>query len=164
MARKFLIVIAAVVGIMAALAIIPAISNQGSGISLDYSRESVVAEDAGNVTGARETLSIQDDGSAIYGSFDDTGRQLDLRRFVVSGEEMKVLRELFLATGFLQIPATEYREKEGLANYTSYQLTVQSGEDSKSISWVNPEAATTPVPSIVVNAGTRLDDIIKRYT
>jgi hypothetical protein len=164
MAKKFLIVIAAIVGIMAALAIIPAISNQGSGISLDYARESVVLEDAANATASRETLSIKDDGSAIYGKFDETGRQVDLRRFIVSGGEMKVLRELFLTTGFMQIPATEYGEKEGLANYTSYQLTVQSGEDSKSISWVNPEAASAPVPSIIVNAGTRLDEIIDRST
>ena len=84
------------------------------------------------------------------------------RRFSVSSEEMKVLRELFLNTGFMQIPTTNYEERSGLANFTRYELSVLSGEDSQLIHWVNPEASNGSIPSIIINAGSRLDAMIER--
>ena len=75
---------------------------------------------------------------------------------------MKVLRELFLNTGFMQIPQTAFDEKSGLANYTRYQLSVQASDGSQLMNWVNPEASNTSIPSIVLNAGSRLDAIIER--
>lgn len=164
MARKFLIAIAAIVAIMAALAIVPAISNPRQGLSLDYSRESLVRGASVEFSAAeRLLLAIEDDGSATYSRLDSTGQQTESRRFTVGSEDLKVLRELFLGTGFMQIPVTSYPEKAGLSNFTRYQLVVESGGESKSIQWVNPEAASTPAPSIITNAGNRLDMILTRY-
>lgn len=161
MARKFLIVVAGVVAVMAALILLPGVSRQGNDVTIEYYRDNVTRMDSGlyDVSG-RQILSISNDGSARYVGGE---QQLD-RRFSVSGEEMKVLRELFLNTGFMQIPATNYEEKSGLANFTRYELSVRSGEDSQSIRWVNPEASNGSIPAIIINAGSRLDDIIERHS
>ena len=165
MAKKFLIVIAGIAAIMAAVAIFSALSNQEQALTLDYARESIERTESGSYSVAqRETLRLYADGSAVYDRYDGSGNRLESKSFAASSDERKVLRELFLATGFMQIPATEYDEKSGLANYTRYELSVQSGAESKSIKWVNPEAAQTAVPSIIVNAGTRLDAMIERNT
>jgi hypothetical protein len=109
----------------------------------------------------RQVLSINSDGSAMYLG---AGVQQSERRFSVSSEEMKVLRELFLNTGFMQIPAANYEEKSGLANFTRYELSVRSGEETQLIHWVNPEASKGPIPAIIINAGSRLDAIIERHS
>lgn len=165
MAKKFLAVIAGIAAVMAAVAIFSALLNLEQAITLDYVRESIERTDSGSysVVG-RETLHVGADGSATYDRFDGSGNRLEFKSFAASRDEVKVLRELFLATGFMQIPATQYVEKSGVANYTKYELAVQSGAESKSIRWVNPEAAQTPVPSIIVNTGTRLDAMIARNT
>lgn len=165
MAKKFLAVIAGIAAVMAAVAIFSALSNQEQAITVDYSRESIERNESGSYRVAeRETLRLDADGSATYDRFDETGTRVESKSFAASSEEIKVLRELFLATGFMQIPTTEYGERSGLANYTKYELSVRSDVESKSIRWVNPEAAQTPVPSIIVNSGNRLDDIIARNT
>lgn len=163
MAKKFLVAIAAIIGIMAALVILPGISRQGGDLAIEYHRDSIKRVGSGQYDiGERDLLTVSNDGSASLANLDDQGNALGERRFFVSSEDMKVLRELFLATGFMQIPENSYVEKTGLANFTRYQLTVKSGQDSQTISWVNPEAGSGNIPSIVINAGTRLDAIIQK--
>lgn len=164
MAKKFLAVVAAVVAVMAALVILPGIFSQGESLMLEYSRSNVSQiQGGGYETVEQHILNIRQDGSATYALLDREGVQVVERQFSVSGDEMKVLRELFLNTGFMQIPASEYAERPGLANFTRYRLDIQSGDESKSFLWVNPEAGFGNIPSIVVNAGSRLDAVIERH-
>jgi hypothetical protein len=163
MAKKFLIAIAGVVAIMAALILLPGVSRQGGNITIEYYRDKVIRMESGLYdVGERQTLTINNDGSARYIGPGSQGEPQVERRFSVSSEEMKVLRELFLNTGFMQIPTTNYEERSGLANFTRYELSVLSGEDSQLIHWVNPEASNGSIPSIIINAGSRLDAIIER--
>ena len=152
MAKKFLIVVAGIVAVMAALVILPGVSRQSGSLSIEYPRDTVAQSGLQD----RESLRISNDGSAVYSS---EGQE---RGFTVSADELKVLRELFLNTGFMEIPKTEYREKAGLANFTRYELSVSAEDRTQSIHWVNQEAGNESVPSIIVNAGTRLDAIIER--
>ncbi|MGI0037794.1 MAG: hypothetical protein ACRD99_05500 [Nitrososphaera sp.] len=165
MARTLLIAVAGVVAVMAALILLPGVSRQGGTVSIEYHRDVIIRMDSGlyDVSG-RQTLTISNDGSARYLGTGSQGEQQSERRFSVSGDEMKVLRELFLNTGFMQIPRTDYEEKSGLANFTRYELAVRSVEESQLIHWVNPEASNESVPSIIINAGSRLDAIIKRHS
>ena len=165
MASKFLIAIAGVAAVMAALILIPEMSRQGETLSIEYHRETVNRTDNGLYDIIlRQTLTIANDGSASLIGTDSQADQQVERRFSVSSEEMKVLRELFLNTGFMQIPRTDYEEKSGLANFTRYELAVRSEQDSQLIRWVNPEASSESIPSIIVNAGSRLDIIIGRHS
>jgi hypothetical protein len=159
MAKKFLIAIAGIVAVMAAIIILPGTSRQSGSVSIEYHRDTMVRDESGayNVQ-ERESLEIGNDGSALYSS--STG-QPD-HRFTVSGDEMKILRELFLNTGFMDIPKTDYGEKAGLANFTRYELSVSAEDDSQLMRWVNPKAGNESIPPIVINVGTRLDAIIER--
>jgi hypothetical protein len=159
MARKFLIIVAGIVAVMAAVILYPGVSGQDGDISITYYRDIVIQTDQGlyDVSG-HETLIVKNDGSASHTGPDGQAE----REFTISKEEMKVLKELFLNTGFMQIPKTDYQEKAGLGNFTRYELSVQSEGDSQLIRWVNPEAANEAIPSIIINSGSRLDDIIER--
>ena len=162
MAKKFLMIVAGIVAVMAALALLPGIFSQGEGFGLEYRRDHIYrVEGGGHDTIDRGILSIRQDGSATYVVLNGQGVKLDERQFTLRSDEMKVLRELFLNTGFMQIPDAEYRERPDLANFTRYQLDVHSGEESQSFHWVNPEAGFGSIPSIIINAGTRLDAIIE---
>ena len=163
MAKTFLLVVAAIAAVMAALAILPGISRQGGDLTIDYQKDSVIRGDSGDYENLdRDLLTINNDGSARHVKLDGQGKVVGEKRFSITGEELKVLKELFLGTGFMQIPENSYVERMGLANFTRYELTVKSGEDSQTIRWVNPEAGNGNIPSIVINAGTRLDAIIER--
>lgn len=158
MAKKFLIVVAGIVAVMAALVLIPGLASQDRSMKIEYSRDNVIRLDTGSYdVNRREILTIENDGSARY---QINGQPAPT--FSVSSDEMKVLRELFLNTGFMQIPQHAFDEKPGLANYTRHQLSVESDEASQLLNWVKPEASSTSVPSIVLNAGSRLDAIIER--
>lgn len=164
MAKKFLIVVAAIVAVMAALALLPGIFSQAEAFNLEYRRDHIYrVEGGGYNTIDQGILNIRQDGSATYVVLNGQGVQLEERQFTVRGDEMKVLKELFLNTGFMQIPDAEYRERPGLANFTRYQLDVHAGEESQSFRWVNPEAGFGNIPSIIINAGTRLDAIIESH-
>jgi hypothetical protein len=147
MAKKFLIVVAAIVAVMAALALLPGIFSQAEAFNLEYRRDHIYrVEGGGYNTIDQGILNIRQDGSATYVVLNGLGVQLEERQFTVRGDEMKVLKELFLNTGFMQI-----------------QLDVHAGEESQSFRWVNPEAGFGNIPSIVINAGTRLDAIIESH-
>jgi hypothetical protein len=159
MAKKFLLIVAGIITVMAALVFLPGLAAQQGELAIEYYRDNVVRSESGMYdTINRETLTIANDGSARYQTLDG---EVD-RRFFVSSEELKVLRELFLNTGFMQIPNTGFNEKAGLSNYTRYNLLVQNKEESQVLHWVNPEASNGAIPSIVLNAGSRLDAIIER--
>jgi hypothetical protein len=164
MAKTFLAVIAAVVAVMAALILVPGLNNQSvsnqTQLSLEYSRQHLVKTDTGFAIASAESLAIGNDGSATYTK---TGEQP--KKFTVSSEEMKRLKDLVLESGFMQIPKTDYPAQEGLANFTKYTVKVSAGDKTKTISWANLEAYGSGgiPPSIITNTGERLDDIISSH-
>jgi hypothetical protein len=165
MVNKFLVAIAGIVAVMAVLVAFPRIGSQPAelqqDLSIDFSRQNPTRiEDGRLVAASAEDLSIRNDRSAVYRNLTGT---LEEKRFTISNEEMNKLKGLIIGTGFMQAPEADYPEKEGLGNLTRYTLRLTSGDNSKTISWVNLEASEAAVPSIVRNIGTQLDDIIERH-
>lgn len=165
MVSKFLIAIAGVIAVMVALVAVPRIGSQPAELRqeliIDYSRQNLTRiEDGRLVAASAGDLSIRNDRSAVYRNL--TGSP-DEKTFTISSEEMNSLKGLILGTGFIQLPSADYPEKEGLGNLTKYRLTLTSGDNSKTISWVNLEASEAAVPSIVRNIGSQLDAIIERH-
>ena len=165
MVNKFLVAIAGIVAVIAALVAVPRIGSQPTDLqqdlSIEYSRQNLTRiEDGRLVAASAEDLSIRNDRTATYRNL--TGPP-DEKTFTISGEEMNGLKGLVLTTGFMQVEGADYPEKEGLANLTKYTLKLESGGNSKTISWVNLEASEAAVPAIVRNIGERLDTIIERY-
>jgi hypothetical protein len=167
MVNKFLIAIIAIVAVMAALVAVPRIGTQPAelqhDLSISYSRQNLTRiEDGRLVAASAEDLAIRNDRSATYRNL--TGGPPDEKTFTISSEEMNRLKDLIFTTGFMGIVQdADYPQKDGLANLTKYTLRLTSGDNSKTISWVNLEASEGAVPAIVRNIGTQLDDIIERH-
>jgi hypothetical protein len=162
---KFPIIIAAVVAVMVALIVLPTgLNRQGEPtdqmqVDIDYTRRNLTRTADGVLAATNaEALAIKNDGSAEYSKVTPEGTS-DRQSFSIGGQEMSRLKALF-GNGFMQIPVTDYPQKEGLANFTKYTITVKVDGDSKTISWVNPEAYNGTIPPIIANAGSRLDAII----
>jgi hypothetical protein len=162
MVNKFLIAIIAVVAVMAALVAVPRIGSQPSEeLSIQYTRQNLTRiEDGRLVAASAEDLSIRNDRSATYHNF--TGKPEE-KAFTITDEEMNRLKGIIIETGFIQADSASYPEKEGIGNVTRYTLKLTSGDDSRTISWVNLEASESGVPAIVRNIGAQLDAIIERY-
>lgn len=164
MVNKFLIAIVAIVAAMIALVVMPGIGSQPTAqqeLNIEYSRLNLNRiEDSRFVAAGAEDLAIKNDRYAVYRNL--TGPP-DEKTFTISNEEMNGLKDLIITTGFMQVPATDYPQKDGLANLTKYTLKLESGGNSKSITWVNLEASEVSVPSIVRNIGTQLDHVIERH-
>jgi hypothetical protein len=167
MVNKFLIAIAAVVAVMAALVLIPNFYNNNSpaeeqqNLSIEYQRQNLTRTEDGRLMATRaEDLVIRPDRSAVYRNL--TGAA-DVKQFTISNEDMNRLEGLIISTGFMQVPGADYPEKEGLGNFTKYTVKLASGGTSKTITWANLEASDNSVPSIVRNIGAELDAIIKRH-
>jgi hypothetical protein len=163
MVNKFIVIIAGIVAIMAALVAMPRIGSQADiqeDLSIEYSRQNLTRLEDGRFTAtSAEDLVIGNDRSATYRNL--TGGS-DSKQFGISSEELDGLKRLVIGTGFMQVPGDDYSQREDLANVTKYKLILTSGDDSKSITWVNLEASEEAVPSIVRNIGAQLDDIIER--
>ena len=163
MVNKFLIAIAGVVAVMAALVLVPSFNKSSPGeqqdLSIEYTRQNLTQiEDGRLMAGSAEDLIIKNDLSAIYRNL--TGAP-DEKKFTITNDEMSRLKGLIISTGFMQVPGTDYPQKDGLASLTKYVLKLESGGSSKTITWVNVEASGVPVPSIVTKIGTELDVIMK---
>lgn len=165
MVNKFLVAIAAIVAVMVALVAVPRIGSQPADLqqdlSIEYSRQNLTQiEDGRLVAASAEDLIIRNDRTATYRNL--TGPP-DEKGFTISSVEMNRLKGVILTTGFIQVEDADYPQKDGLANLTKYTLKLESGDNSKTISWVNLEASEAAVPSIVRNIGEQLDAIIERY-
>lgn len=165
MVNKFLIAIAGIVAVMAALVLAPRIGSQPAEqqmeLNIEYSRQNLTRmEDGRLVATSAEDLVIRNDLSAVYRNL--TGQPGE-KRFTISNEEMNKLKGLILSTGFIQVPGADYPQKQGLGNLTKYALTLESGGNSETFTWANLEASETVVPSIVRNIGSQLDAIIERH-
>ena len=164
-AAKFPIIIAAVVAVMAALVLLPGLDRQGEPtdqvqIEIDYTKRNLTRTAGGVLaTASAEVLAIRNDGSAEYSRVAPEGTISDRQSFSLSGQEMSRLKALF-GSGFMQIPITDYPQREGLANFTKYTVTVKVDGSSKTISWVNPEAYDGTIPPVIANTGSRLDAVI----
>ena len=165
MVNKFLIAIAGIVAVMAALILVPRIGSQPAEqqveLNIEYSRQNLTRlQDGRLVAASAEDLAVRNDLSAVYHSL--TGQPGE-KRFTISSEEMGRLKGLIVSTGFTQVPGADYPQKEGLANLTRYTLTLESAGNSETFTWVNLEASEAVVPSIVRNIGMQLDAIIERH-
>jgi hypothetical protein len=165
MANKFLIAIAGIVAVMAALVLVPRIGSQPVEqqveLDIEYSRQNLTRlQDGRLVAASAEDLSVRNDLSAVYRSL--TGQPGE-KRFTISSEEMGRLKGLIVSTGFIQVPGADYPQKEGLSNLTRYTLKLESDGNSETFTWVNLEASETVVPSIVRNIGMQLDAMIERH-
>jgi len=163
MAKKFLIAIAAVVAVMAALVLLPSFSSApatGKALSLEYSRQNLTRMENGQfVAASAEVLTIENNGSAKYGKL--VGPPAE-KEFKINSDDMKRLKDLILETGFMQIPDANYPQKEGLDNVTKYSLKVDADGSTKTINWVDPDSNDN-VPSIIGNIGIQLDGVISKY-
>jgi hypothetical protein len=164
MVNKFLIAIVAIIAAMVALVAMPGIGSQPTeqqDLNIEYSRQNLTRiEDTQLIVASTDDLVIKNDRYAVYRNL--TGLP-DEKRFTISNEEMNGLKGLILTTGFMQVGATDYLQKDGLANVTKYTLKLESGGSFKTITWVNLEASEVSVPSIVRNIGTQLDAVIERH-
>ena len=164
MVNKFLIAIVAIIAAMVALVAMPGIGSQPTeqqDLNIEYSRQNLTRiEDTRLIAASTEDLVIKNDRYAVYRNL--TGLP-DEKRFTISNEEMNGLKGLVLTTGFMQVGATDYPQKDGLANVTKYMLKLESGGSFKTITWFNLEASEVSVPSIVRNIGTQLDAVIERH-
>ena len=162
MVNKFLIAIAGAVAAMAALVLVPSFNSspEEQDMSIEYSRQNLTRlEDGRLVAASAEDLVIRSDRSAVYHNV--TGGS-DPEQFTIGNEEMNSLKGLVITTGFMQVEGADYPQKEGLASLTKYALMLKSGADTKTITWVNPEASQGAVPPIVRNIGSQLDALIER--
>ena len=164
MVNKFLIAIVVIIAVMVALVVMPGIGSQPTQqpeLKIEYNRQNLTRlEDGRLVAASAEDLVIGNDRHAVYRNL--TGPP-DEKRFTISNEEMNGLKGLILTTGFMQVPGTDYPQKDGIVNLTKYTLKLESGSNSKTISWVNQGASEVSVPSIVRNIGTQLDAVIKGH-
>lgn len=148
--NKFVIVIAAIVGVMAALVFLPGINSKNGGsdssnsgisqssapsssdvlITLDYGRQNITGEflpSAGtlNQTGApSDLLTVSADGSAKFMRFNGNSSLPNEKDFSLTSDEMSRLRALILDTGFLQIPDADYQRLDNVTNYSRYSLDI----------------------------------------
>jgi hypothetical protein len=165
MVNKFLIAIAGIIAVMAALVLVPRIGSQPAEqqveLNIEYSRQNLTRlQDGRLVAASAEDLAVRNDLSAVYRNL--TGQPGE-KRFTISSEEMGRLKGLIVSTGFIQVPGADYPQKEGLANLTRYTLKLESGGNSETFTWVDLEASEAVVPSIVRNIGMQLDAIIERH-
>ena len=171
MVAKFPIVIAAVVGVMVALILLPSFNNNNKSttstdaqahLSLQYDRQQLSRREPNAVLAATsaDVLTIENDGSAKYrklvGSHDE-------KTFAISSDEMKQLKGLIFDTGFMNMPSIGYIQKEGLTNVTEYALKVNADGSAKMINWVDPNSYNGTIPPIVINIGSTLDRLISKY-
>ncbi|HEX6067320.1 MAG TPA: hypothetical protein VFZ05_00840 [Nitrososphaera sp.] len=158
MAKKFVLVLAAAVAVMAVLIALPNLSQQPQqALSIEYSRQHIERTSEGSVTRSAELLSIAQDGSATYTLVGGPERTV-----AITNEEMDRLRALITETGFLQIPTTNYPQSEDATDFTRYTLRVSTNESQKTFNWVNAEASTSIVPPIITNVGSQLDAIMNK--
>jgi len=158
LARKFVLVLVAVVAVMAALIALPNL-NRGpqSDLSIEYSRQHLASTDAGLATQSAELLSIAEDGSATYTQIGGQERRLSL-----SSEELSRIRAYILETGFMQIPVTNYPQSDDATEFTKYTLRVRNDEGQKTFNWVDPDVHEGVIPPIITNIGSQLDAVMDR--
>lgn len=159
LARKFVLALAGIVAIMAALIALPNLSQQPprETLSVEYSRQHVTRTDQGLVTQSAELLTISEDGSVTYSPVGGQERRVSL-----SGEGFGRIRALILETGFLQIPVTNYPQSDGAADFTKYTLRVWTDDGQKTFNWVSPEAHDGVIPPIILNVGSQLDAVVDK--
>lgn len=158
MARKFVLVLAGVVAVMAALIALPNLSRPPQeALGIEYSRQNVTRTDQGLVTQSAELLSIAEDGTATYTQVGGQERRISL-----SGDDLARIRGLILETGFMEISATNYPQSANATDFTRYTLRVATDDGQKTFNWVGPEAHEGVIPPIITNVGAQLDAVIGR--
>ena len=147
---------------MAALVLVPSFNaGQNEDLRVEYSRQNLTQlEDGRLMAASADDLVIRNDLSVtcrgVVGAPDE-------KEFSRTSDEMNILKGLIISTGFMQVPGTDYPQNDAAASLTKYTIKLMSGNNSKTITWVDVDASDSPVPSIVRNIGTRLDTIIEKH-
>lgn len=158
MAKKFVLVLAAAVAVMAVLIALPNLNQQPpSDLGIEYSRQQVERTETGFVTQRTDLLSIKEDGSATY-----TPANGQEKSVTVTSEELRRIKALITETGFLRIPVTNYSQSDDAGEFTRYALRVRADDGQKTFNWVSVEASASVVPPIITNVGSHLDAIMDR--
>jgi hypothetical protein len=146
--NRFVIIIAAIVAIMAALVFLPSVSrpstiqqssNNGTGggsadasiqlSSIDYALQNITSGDQNDTTALHSIqLSVTADGSAKYIEFEPSGQAKELD-FTLAPDELAHIKSLIMETGFMQIPNANYPQLTDAKNFTRYSLTVHATSD-----------------------------------
>jgi len=163
MVNKFLIAIAGFVAVMASLVLMTNLNaGKQDDLSIEYIRQNLTQiEDGRLMAASADNLVVKNDLSATYRSL--VGAPVE-KRFAITNDDMTRLKGLIISTGFIQVPGTDYPQNDNASKLTKYKLVLTSGDNTKTISWVNVDASNGPVPSIVRNIGIRLDAIIKNLS
>lgn len=161
MAVKFVIVLAVIVAVMAALVAIPNIMPQPATEFIEYRRDYMPGPGEETIVD-EDLLKIASDGSATFSMPSRTNFRE--QKFSLSAEELGRIKGLVLETGFMAIPETDYPPVDGAGNYTQYTLTVTADGEQKTIKWVSIYAYGGTIPPIILNVGAQLDDLIERKT
>lgn len=160
MVNKFAIIIAGIVAAMGIIIALPNINTDQAGdFKLEYSKQELSRTESG-VLGAVsvELLSIDKNGLASYSKDQSAEKQLQL-----SKEETGRIKGLILETGFLEIPKTDYLQKDGVTEFTKYTVKITAEGRQKTINWVNESAHEGIIPPIISNLGLQLDSAIAKF-
>ncbi len=132
---------------------------------LQYSRQTLIngGEAGGLYTDKADILTIENNGSASYLATDSDGKQVSERKFNLTTDTLRSLEGLLSETGFMQIPQTDYNAGANVSTYTKYDLQVSLNGQDKRLDWVNQTSGGS-VPAIILNVGSRLDQIIVNGT
>jgi len=155
MVSKFVIAIIVGIAIMIALVLFPGFDQtpDRTRLDLEYSKQLLTRSANGSLFAMNaQLLVIRDDGSATYTNI--TGSDIKEKDFTVGGEELNSLRGLILETGFMQIPANELPQQEGLGNFTKYTIKAKTDTDERTISWIND------APALIIAIRDPLEGII----
>ncbi len=160
---KFAAVIAGIITVMVVLIALPNLNRQSntdqvSDFRIEYSKQRLVRSETGLAASSAEILTIDSRGLATHSAGQSDEKQLQL-----SSEEFGRLKGLILETGFMQIPRTDYLQKEGLSEFTKYTLKVTAEGSQKTINWVDAASYEGTIPPIISNVGLQLDGVIAKF-
>jgi hypothetical protein len=114
----------------------------------------IVWRRSGGFAGLDDTVTIESDGSvALSSSF------LGEAEFSLSGSEWEALRALVEVSDFMELNAI-YRAKSDVADYFSYELTVETDSTSKRVQWVDEWALEGDLPEGLMDIGDQILIII----
>ncbi len=161
---KFAAVIAGIITVMGVLIAFPNLNQQPntdqvSDFKIEYSKQRLVRSEAGSLAASSaELLTIDNSGLAAYSTGQSPEKQMQLSR-----EEFGRIKGLILETGFMQIPRTDYLQKEGLSEFTKYTLRVTAEGSQKTVNWVDAASYEGTIPPIISNVGLQLDSVIAKF-
>jgi hypothetical protein len=149
LSRRWIIVIPVVAAIAVVFGFYSFIANPSQRIM------GIVWHRSGGFAGLNEKMTIGFDGSGVLSS-----SFLGEAEFILSETEWKTLKDLILASGFMKLDSY-YKPKSNVADYFSYELTVETDSTSKTVKWVDDLASEDDLPEGLLEIGNEILEIIQ---